>query len=287
VPSRSSIALSPEGKRVVIERVTDSSRSDLWITDMASSGTEMRLTFDTSTSVDPVWSPDGSKVAFTRFQGGNGGNLYQRSSNGTGQDELLFESKEIKYPTDWSRDGKFLIFASQGGKTDYDLWALPMAGSAKPGDRKPILLLQTQYTELQGPLSPDSRWLAYASNESGTFQVYVPPFAPGWDKPVTGKWQISTSGGLQPRWRGDGKELFYSAADRKLMAVDIKAGAQTFDRGTPQALFESRSSATGANTFSYAVTSDGKRFLMPVAAGTPGEAPPLTVVVNWLASVKR
>jgi len=161
-----------------------------------------------------------------------------------------------------------------------------MAGSSKPADRKPILL-QTQYGETQGQLSPDSRWLAYASNESGTLQVYVQPFAPSWDKPITGKWQISTSVGMQPRWRGDGKELFYLTADRKLMAVDIKAGAQTFDRGTPQVLFESRSFATGTTSFEYAVTSDGKRFLMPVSAGTQGETPPLTVVVNWLAWVKK
>ena len=286
VPSRFSIALSPEGKRVVIERLADRNNSDLWITDMEHSGTETRLTFDPSPNSDPVWSPDGSKVAFARAQGGIF-NLYQRTSNGSGQDELLFESKQSKFPKDWSRDGRFLIFENQGGKTDRNLWALPMAGASKPSDRKPIPLLQTQYSETQGQLSPDNRWLAYASNESGTFQVYVQPFGPGWDKPLTGKWQISTSGGTQPRWRGDGKELFYIAADRKLMAVDIKAGAQTFDRGTPQALFESRSSASDTGAFGYAVTSGGKRFLMPVAAGAQGETPPLTVLVNWLAWVKK
>jgi serine/threonine protein kinase len=288
VPSRNSIALSPEGKRVVIER-TAGQNTDLWITDMEHSGTETRITFDPSPTFNPVWSPDGSKIAFARRQGGIGGvvNLYQRSSNGTGQDELLFESAETKVPSDWSRDGKFLIFANQGANTRYDLWALPMDGSSKPSDRKPILLLQTRYSELQSQLSPDSRWLAYISGESGTTQVYVQPFAPGWSKPITGKWQISTLGGTQPRWRGDSKELFYLAADRKLMAVDIKAGAQTFDRGTPQALFESRSSATGMHTIGYAVTSDGKRFLMPVAAGAQGETPPLTVVVNWPAWVKK
>jgi len=271
---------------VAIERVADGNNSDLWITDMEHSGTETRLTFDPSPNSDPVWSPDGSKVAFARAQGGIF-NLYQRTSNGSGQDELLFESKQSKFPKDWSRDGRFLIFENQGGKTDRNLWALPMAGASKPSDRKPIPLLQTQYSETQGQLSPDNRWLAYASNESGTFQVYVQPFGPGWDKPLTGKWQISTSGGTQPRWRGDGKELFYIAADRKLMAVDIKAGAQTFDRGTPQALFESRSSASDTGAFGYAVTSGGKRFLMPVAAGAQGETPPLTVLVNWLAWVKK
>jgi eukaryotic-like serine/threonine-protein kinase len=289
VPSRNSIALSPEGKRVVIERVADQG-SDLWITDMEHSGTETRLTFDPSNNSQPVWSPDGSKVAFARDRGGTL-NLYQRSSNGTGQDELLFESKETKSPFDWSRDGKFLIFGSLGAKTNVDLWALPMtgAGADKPGDRKPILLLQTPYAESQGQLSPDSRWLAYTSNESGNSQVYVQPFIPGWDKPITGKWQISTAGGTQPRWRGDGKELFYVAPDRKLMAVEVKAAAQSFDRGTPQALFETRTLILAATTFSfgYVPRADGKQFLMPVAAGTLGETPPLTVVVNWLAWVKK
>jgi hypothetical protein len=162
------------------------------------------------------------------------------------------------------------------------------SGSAKPGDRKPILLLQTKYRETQGQLSPDGRWLAYTTTESGKPQVYVQPFAPGWDKPITGKWQISISGGFNPRWRGDGKELFYlSTDDRMLMAVEVKAGAQTFDRGTPQALFVSRSSATSITSLEYAVTSDGKRFLMAIPAGMPGEMPPITVVVNWLAWVKK
>jgi len=286
VPSRNSIALSPEGKRVAIERISDQG-SDLWITDMEHSGIETRLTFDPSLNGYPVWSPDGSKVAFARQVGV--ANLYQRSSNNTGQDELLFESSEAKFPSDWSRDGKFLIFTNQSGKTRSDLWALPMTGASKPSDRKPILLLQTQYTEMQGQLSPDSRWLAYTSNESGLHQVYVQPFAPGWDKPIAGKWQISTSGGQQPRWSGDGKELFYMAPDRKLMAVAIKAGGQSFDRGTPQALFDSKSSVPlgGVLAFGYAVAADGKRFLMPVAAGSQGAAPPLTVVVNWLAWVKK
>jgi Tol biopolymer transport system component len=286
MPSRYSIALSPEGKRVASERRVGQN-SDLWITDTEHSGTDTRLTFDPTLNTSPVWSPDGSKVAFARGQG-NITNLYQRSSNGTGREDLLFESKESKYPTDWSRDGKFLIFTSIGEKTSYDLWALPMAGSSKPGDRNPILLLQTQYGETHGQLSPDSRWLAYDSNESGTVQVYVQPFAPGWDKPIAGKWQISTAGGTQPRWRGDGKELFFLAPDRKLMAVDIKAGAQTFDRGTPEALFAARSSVAGnAVHFGYAVPSDGKRFLMPIAAGSQAETPPLTVVVNWLAWLKK
>jgi hypothetical protein len=137
-------------------------------------------------------------------------------------------------------------------------------------------------------LSPDSRWIAYTSRESGNPQVYVQPFAPGWDKPITGKWQISTGGGWQPRWRGDGKELFYTAADGRLMAVDVKTTAQTFDRGTPQALFPYPGTiAVNQSSYSYAPSADGKRFLVYVAPRAQGQAPPLNVVVNWMAGVKK
>ncbi len=276
--SRNAIALSPDGKRVVVERNLEGPSSDLWITDMEHSGTETRLTFDASINRDPVWSPDGRRVAFASTRKGHA-DLYLKASNGTGEDELLFESKDAKGPTDWSRDGRFLIFVNTDAKTSEDLWALPVTG-----DKKPIPLLRTQYREGQAQLSPDSRWLAYASNESGQYQVYVQPFAPGRDTPMTGKWQISTTGGEQPRWRGDGKELFYLDRDRKVMAVDVRATAQSFDRGAPRGLFDSR-----INNFSraYAPSPDGARFLMPVPQGARGEAPPLTVVVNWLSGVKK
>ncbi len=287
VQSRPTFALSPDGKRVVIERPAASqSNTDLWITDLEHSGTETRLTIDASINTRPVWSPDGSKVAFSSTRGGFV-NLYQRASNNTGEDELLFNSKEVKYATDWSRDGRFIIFQKQDPKTAEDLWALPVAGG--PGERKPIPLLQSEFRETQGQLSPDGRWLAYTSNESGGSQVVVVPFAPGWEKPMIGKWQISLAGGTQPRWRGDSKELFYMAPDRKLMAVEVKAAAQSFDRSTPQALFESRSSLgpTAANNLGYVPSADGQRFLIGVAPGGAAVAPPLTVVVNWLAGVKK
>lgn len=282
-PTRQSLALSPDGKRLVTERFDGlTGTGDLWITDLEHSGTETRLTFNPTNDTQPVWSPDGSKIAFAHSVKGTT-DIYVRASNGTGQDELIFESKESKQPNDWSRDGKFLIFSSLGSGGDSDLWALPMTST----DKKPILLLRTQYNEGQGQLSPDGRWLAYMSQESGTAQVYMQPFAPGWEKPITGKWQISTNGGVQPRWRADGKELFYLGQDRKLMAVEVKATAQSFDRSVPQALFDSRSVVGSSTAFGYAPSADGKRFLMPVPAGALLEAPPLTVIVNWLGWVKK
>jgi len=281
VRSVENFALSPDGNRVVIERRAGSS-GDLWIFDLEHS-TESRFTFDVSRNVFPVWSPDGNKVAFASNRGGGVFNLYQRASNGTGRDELLLESKQENLAWDWSHDGRFLIFGSRKSK-GYDLWVLPLTG-----DRKPVPLIQSEFTNTQGQLSPEGRWLAYTSSESGRPEVYVVPFSPGSAKPAAGKWQISTAGGAHPRWRGDGKELFYMAPDRKLMAVEVNASSPTFERGTPQALFESRSDVPATQSFlwGYAPSADGKRFLIVTTAGQDGESPPLTVVVNWLVGSKK
>jgi Tol biopolymer transport system component len=279
--TQNNFTLSPDGKRVAMERAAgESSRSDLWITDLEHA-TESRFTLDNSRNMYPVWSPDGAKIAFASNRGNAVFQLFQRASAGTGQDELVLgEPQEGKIPVDWSRDGRFLIFEQQSPKTGFDLWALPMTG-----DKKPIPLLTSEFNERQGQLSPDGRWLAYSSNESNKDEVYVQPFAPGHEK-VTGKWQISLTGGTQPRWRGDGKELYYMAPDRKLMALEVKATAQTFAWGTPAALFESRSALDPGNG-GYLPDRDGKRFLIVTAAGDRAEASPLTVVVNWLAGVKK
>ena len=228
---------------MAVERIAENGSSDLWIIDMEHNATETRLTFGTPSNgdagavTDAVWSPDGSRVAFADNHGA-GSTMFQIASNGIGKKEVLLESDVRLAATDWSRDGRFLIFNKMDLATLDDIWALPMSGSGGPqSDKEAIPLVHTALRETQGQLSPDSRWIAYTSRESGNPQVYVQPFAPGWDKPMTGKWQISTGGGWQPRWRGDGKELFYTAADRRLMAVDVKTTAQTFDRGTPQALF--------------------------------------------------
>ncbi len=290
VRSQNNFGLSPEGKRIVSERPAESSgNSDLWITDMEHGGRETRITFDASANLLPVWSPDGDKVAFGSTRKKSVFNLYQRASNGTGQDELLFESKDPnKLPWDWSHDGRFIIFHVLDSNTGDDIWALPVTGQ---GEKKPFVLRNSPFRETQGQLSPDGRWLAYTSNESQSDQVYVVPFAPGFDKPVAGKWQISLAGGTQPRWRGDSKELFYVAPEGKLMAVEVKATAQTFDRGTPQPLFELRSSILANQPFlwGYVPSADGKRFLVAETPGTSGDAspPPMTVVVNWLGSVKK
>ena len=277
-------SISPDGKRMAMERQADSgSGTDLWLVDLER-GTESRFTFDASLNSSPVWSPDGARIAFESNRGDGMPRLYKRLSNNTGPDELLFESKLGVEAQDWSRDGKYIIFRPVRGPID--LWALPLTG-----EKKPIRLVATPgitETETDAQLSPNGRWLAYATNASGLFQVMVQPFAPAFEKPLSGKWQISTSGGAQPRWRGDGNELYYMGPDGKLMAVEVKASQESFDHGTPQALFQSRADApTGAVSWSFAPSSDGRRFLIRAPAGPAAESPRITVVVNWLAGAKK
>ena len=283
VRGQNSFALSPDGTRVAIERSAGTGvDTDLWITDLEHN-TESRFTFDRSLNSFPVWSPDGSKIAFASNRRGGIYNLYQRASNNTGQDELLLESKQLNAPLDWSRDGRFIIFGSIEPKTGRDILALPLTG-----DKKPIPLVVSEFQESQGQLSPDGRWMAYTSNESGRFEILVRPFAPNWPTPLAGQWQVSTAGGVQPRWRGDGRELFYESLDRKLMAVEVKATTQAFDRGMPRSLFDSPSSQpSNPVSWGYVPSADGQRFLISTAPGTTTEAPPLTVVVNWMAALKK
>jgi Tol biopolymer transport system component len=271
----SNLALSPDGKRVVIQRLeVRGAVSDLWMLDLTR-GTESRFTFNPLSDIGPVWSPDGGRIAFSSVRSGIF-ELYWKISSGAGQEERLLESRALNIPLDWSRDGRFLVYYQSGGKTRGDLWLLPMTG-----ERKPTPYLATEFEEREARFSPDGRWMAYLSDETGRQEVYVQPI------PVSGaKWQISTAGGFQPRWRADGKELFFLGADRKLMAVVVRAGS-SFDAGVPAALFETRIPAPLPTTPQlYDPAPDGQRFLMITShAETTGT--PLTVAVNWLAGVKR
>jgi Tol biopolymer transport system component len=254
---------------------------DLWITELEH-GPESRFTFDGSGNSAPVWSPDGKYTVFASSRGGAVPNLYRKPANQAGQDELLFRSEFANFPMDWSHDGRFLIFRQSSPKSKYDLFALPVSG-----DKKPIPLLTSEFSEAEGAISPNDRWLAYASDESGTYEVYVQSFAPGSSKPSNGKWQISIGGGRDPHWRGDGREMFYLASDRKMMAVTVKTEGDSFVRSTPQALFEVRFPVEGTTLSRYAVSADGKRFLMAAEPEAPSVAEPLHVTVNWLAGVKK
>jgi Tol biopolymer transport system component len=270
--------LSPDESMVAMWRSTSLKTSDIWLHDLAR-GADTRLTFDASLNVMPVWSPDGRRIAFSSKRTGNY-DIYVKDVSGGGQDEPILQSSQYKIMCDWSRDGRFLLFAVFK-KTDPDLWVVPVEG-----ERKAVPFLATEFVETQGQFSPDSRWIAYQSDESGRPEIYVRPFPA-----APGKWQISVGGGILPRWRGDGKELYYLSRDLKLMAAPLKAPAgarQALETGVPQELFDTHgvTPPRNVNAFMYAPSADGQRFLVNVSGSQPYEAP-LTVVVNWLAAVKR
>src|SRR5438128_1316774 len=267
------IRLSPDEKRVALQRVDDEKGThDIWLIELTR-GTPTRLTFDPANDVYPTWSPDGSRIVFSSNREGTA-NLYHKLSSGAGNDELLLKSDHAKLPTDRSPDGRYIVYQDFSEK-DFDLWVLPLFE-----ERKPELFLQTDYADLYGRFSPDGRWITYVSNESGKREVYVRSFPA-----AGGKWQISNGGGAQPHWRRDGKELFYLSPDKKLMAVEVNGSSGTFEAGIPKALFDLRIIST--NGFSdYDVTADGQRFLVNTLVEQTARAP-VTVVMNWTADLKK
>ena len=261
------VEISPDNKRVALEIMDRQTKyADVWLFDLLR-GIPARFTFNPGWSGQPIWSPDASHIAFWSNRGGTSG-LYQELSNGTGEGELLVKGMG---PCDWSSDGRYIVYESGSSKTKEDLWVLPLFS-----DRKPFPFVQTEFAEYEAKFSPNGRWIAYISHESGNSEIYVQSF------PAAGaKWRVSTKGGGQPRWRRDGKELFYLAAG-KLMAVPVKTGPH-FEAGMPKALFEVRDVVS---RYRYDATADGQRFLVitPVEEATTA---PITVVLNWTAGLKR
>jgi Tol biopolymer transport system component len=258
------VALAQDGVRITAA-MGEFAEAQLWLLDVTR-GTSSRLTFEGGRNARPVFSPDGSQVAFACGVSG----LCRKPANGTGAEEKLLALATLRYPTDWSPDGKLLIFSASASDSGFDLLALPLSG-----ERKPYPVLQTKANERDARFSPDGKWIAYQSDENGTTQVYVQPFPPGSGN--GGKWQISVDSGAGPTWRRDGKELFYLSGT-KLMAVEISASAGSFHAGIPKMLFDTQMNDLFYWT-NYAPSADG-RFLIatPVA---DEKALPLTLVLNW------
>jgi serine/threonine protein kinase/Tol biopolymer transport system component len=274
------LELSPDGRRASVSLLVGSGARDIWLYDLQR-GLRTRFTFDVVNEFSSIWSPDGSRVIFSSIRKG-AFDLYQKPSGGAGAEELLFEDKLNKWPVSWSPDGRSILFRSTGGPTGDDLFILPLSGdpSAGPGQGpKPSPFLNSQFNEGFGQFSPDGRWIAYNSNESGRPEVYVAPFpGPG------GKWQVSTAGGNQARWRRDGAEIFYLAPDQRLMAAAVNGRGSDFQVGPVRPLFQARP-VLGLR-YAYAVSPDGQRFLIN-SQPEQADATPITVVLNWTAGLQR
>lgn len=252
---------------------------DIWVVELAR-GIMSRLTFDSRNDTYPIWSPDGKWIMFASDREGNGGwSLYQKLASGAGGDELVRKSALDDRPYSSSPDGRFIVYRTLAGGSA--LGVLPLFG-----DRQPLTPPPGGFGTRHGQVAPNGRWMAYGSTESGRYEVYVRNFpTPG------GKWQISKDGALTPRWRGDGKELFYYAAYGQLMAVPIKDGETALEVGTAVPLFTPRvlNGPTTPNGFraQYDVTRDGQRFLLNVPIEQEPAPPLITGVVNWAAGLKK
>jgi len=281
------IELSPDGSRIAAHR-HDSPGGDVWVTDVAR-GTTSRLTFDAAQdNSSPLWSPDGSSVAFASVRGGNWG-LYRKPANNTGAEERLGDlaggvsGGTAPAAFSWAPDGQSLVYSIFDQKSGQDLWLLPITG-----DRKPLPLVRSPFADSHGQVSPDGRRLAYWSLETGRFEVYVQAFPAG-----TARWQVSAGGGMYPRWRKDGRELFYmsSASGGKIEAVDVQSQRESLVIGPPRELFDSgyNNIASSHPYNPFAVSPDGQRFLIP-RSPTVSNGPastPIVVVVNWASTLTK
>ena len=259
------VALSPDEMRLAVERVDETGNRDVWIIEV-SSGAFSRFTFGASRNAAPLWSSDGARVLFT-----SGSDIYAKPASGAGREELIVESDELKLATSMSPNGDYTVYQSQSSATGWDI----LVTSADSPDPEPFL--QTEFNERNGKLSPDGMWLAYTSDESGRYEVYVTSFP---DR--EGRWQVSTEGGGMPQWRGDGRELFYRGPANVITAVDVKL-SPTFEHGSPRPLFSTLMSLASRQI--YDVTADVERFLVNAEAEETA-AIPITVVVNWTTALE-
>lgn len=256
--------LSPDGKRLAVKR-----DNNIWVIDLEK-GTSLRIT--SSFSQIPIWSPDGTRIAYSAT------GINVKAANGLGDAENILPG--TNFPDFWSPDGRFIIYRRRGVKTRLDLWSVPTFGN-----KTPYQLLNSQFDEVSPQLSPDGRWLAYATDDTGNYEVYVQSFSVD-GKLGSDRKLISTTGGRMPVWRRDGSELFFIAQDGKVMASVVKTGGSEFEFTTPKALFKTRMLGSFGGVHEYDVSPDGQRFLIGTLIGE-STAPPPTVILNWTAALKK
>jgi Tol biopolymer transport system component len=283
MPSESLITprLSPNGARAAVVRAVEGN-VDVWLIDSVRAS---RVTVDPASDQFPIWSPDGNRIAFRSNRTAAGVyNLFVTLASSVGGESPVFESPRDKVPQDWSRDGKFLLFAENNQRTGWDLWALPLEGS-----REPFVVLDAPSDERQVTFSPDGRWLAYYSNQSGRYEVYVRPFVVPGSKtagPTVPQWQASTGGGVFSKWRADGRALYYESLDGQIMAVPVTVSGEQVQVGRPVAVFRPGIFAAGGDLGrgrQWDVAPDG-RFLVNTVRDV---ASPLVVIQNWKPPAPR
>jgi len=279
------LSLSRDDTRVAVTRTDFVGGSTLWLMDIPR-GVPIRFTFDRAQESFPVWSPSGDRIVYSSRKNAAAQDLYIKDSSGGSGDRLLLQSSSNKDASDWSLDGRFLLY-SDDAKGNSDLWLLADPG-ARAGDRTPRPFLTTPFNERQGQFFPSMgdapNWVAYTSDESGRLEVFVQGMTAS-GAAGGGKYQISTAGGSQPTWKRDGKELYYLDPNNVLMSVDVKTTPR-FEHGTAKPLFQMKARPVGLNNRNYSPSADGQRFLMVVDREETGTYP-ITVVFNWPAGLKR
>jgi eukaryotic-like serine/threonine-protein kinase len=267
--------ISPDGRKLAIANAPAGGNFNIWVFDLART-TKTRLTFSPASDRQPNWAPDGKSVAFMSNR--NGANhIYMNASDGTGASTPLTMDDASEFGPSFSADGRYLLFERLAGQSNSrrEIWGVLLSG-----DRKAFPVIQSQYDLYAPSISPDGKWLAYESRESGRPEICVIPFLHG-----TGKWEVSTAGGLQPRWRRDGRELFYLSTDNKIMAAEITEQGSSLLVGNVQSLFQVNP-VSFAGSSPYDVTGDGKKFVVASLASSQASEP-LTLVVNWPALLKQ
>jgi Tol biopolymer transport system component len=271
-------ALSPDG-RFVATTANDSDPGDIWIQDLERS-TKTRLTFDAGSQSRPAWSANGREILYSVNTGGIGSKrpLMRKSADGAGQAAVLFEVAGIAC-SDWSRDGRYVAYQFQEPERTIDIGYVDLE---KQGQPEPTPFLSTPFDDKYPKLSPDVRFVAYVSNESGRFEVYVQSFPSG-----AGRWQASVNGGEQPRWRADGKELYYVETDA-LMAVSVSEGPGGLAFGRPQRLFQTADLLSQFGWPEYDVSPDGQSLLTAAPVEEKDQAPPaIRLVENWYEELRN